>query len=96
MKLKNSVSIQLRRLQSTLVIAEHNNAALTPVTQNTLSAAKKIGGEVSVLVAGTKCGPVSNIHMSVCVLHFDGSTTDPSLIKFGPEIGTFILKNQKV
>ncbi|XP_034835155.1 electron transfer flavoprotein subunit alpha, mitochondrial [Maniola hyperantus] len=50
------LSSQLRRLQSTLVIAEHNNAALTPVTQNTLSAAKKIGGEVSVLVAGTKCG----------------------------------------
>ncbi|CAH2210212.1 jg3734, partial [Pararge aegeria aegeria] len=53
------LSSQLRRLQSTLIIAEHNNEALTPVTQNTLSAAKKIGGEVSVLVAGTKCGPAA-------------------------------------
>lgn len=50
---------QLRRLQSTLIVAEHNNEVLAPVTQNALSAAKKIGGEVSVLVAGTKCGPVS-------------------------------------
>lgn len=48
-----------RRLQSTLVIAEHNNAKLTPITQNTIAAAKKIGGEISVLVAGTKCGPVA-------------------------------------
>ncbi|XP_046963272.1 electron transfer flavoprotein subunit alpha, mitochondrial [Vanessa cardui] len=53
------LSSQLRRLQSTLIIAEHNNEALTPVTQNTLNAAKKIGGEVSVLVAGTKCGPAA-------------------------------------
>lgn len=52
---------QLRRLQSTLIVAEHNNEVLAPVTQNALSAAKKIGGEVSVLVAGTKCGPVSII-----------------------------------
>ncbi|XP_061709128.1 electron transfer flavoprotein subunit alpha, mitochondrial [Cydia pomonella] len=52
-------STQLRRLQSTLVIAEHNNEALSAVTQNTLSAAKKIGGDISVLVAGTKCGPAA-------------------------------------
>ncbi|CAH0727492.1 unnamed protein product, partial [Brenthis ino] len=52
-------STQLRRLQSTLIVAEHNNGVLAPVTQNALSAAKKIGGEVSVLVAGTKCGPVA-------------------------------------
>lgn len=50
---------QLRRLQSTLVLAEHNNEVLSPATQNALSAAKKIGGDVSVLVVGTKCGPVS-------------------------------------
>lgn len=56
-------SLQLRRLQSTLVVAEHNNETLSAVTQNTLSAAKKIGGDVSVLVAGTKCGPVSLVAM---------------------------------
>lgn len=54
-----SRSRQLRRLQSTLVVAEHNNDKLLAVTQNALSAAKKIGGDVTVLVAGTKCGPVS-------------------------------------
>ncbi|XP_041975556.1 electron transfer flavoprotein subunit alpha, mitochondrial [Aricia agestis] len=53
------LSAQLRRLQSTLVVAEHNNEVLSPVTQNAISAAKKIGGELSVLVAGTKCGPAA-------------------------------------
>lgn len=47
-------------MQSTLVIAEHNNSSLLPITQNAITAAKKLGGEVSVLVAGEKCGPVSN------------------------------------
>lgn len=47
------------RQQSTLVIAEHNNEKLTAVTKNAVTAAKKLGGEVSVLVAGTKCGPVA-------------------------------------
>lgn len=52
-----------------MVIAEHNNEVLSAATQNTLSAAKKIGGDISVLVAGTKCGPVSvilNINI-ICV-----------------------------
>lgn len=49
----------LGRFKSTLVIAEHNNEALNPITQNTITAAKKIGGDVTVLVAGTKCGPAS-------------------------------------
>lgn len=50
---------QLHRFQSTLVIAEHNNNTLTPITRNAITAAKAIGGDVSVLVAGKKCGPVS-------------------------------------
>ncbi|CAG9855300.1 unnamed protein product [Phyllotreta striolata] len=50
---------QFRRFQSTLVIAEHNNEALNPITQNAITAAKKLGGDISVLVAGTKCGPAS-------------------------------------
>ncbi|XP_067000832.1 electron transfer flavoprotein subunit alpha, mitochondrial [Anabrus simplex] len=53
------LSLQLKRLQSTLVIAEHNNEKLAPITQSALTAAKKLGGEISVLVAGTKCGPVA-------------------------------------
>ncbi|XP_030762302.1 electron transfer flavoprotein subunit alpha, mitochondrial [Sitophilus oryzae] len=47
------------RFQSTLVVAEHNNETLTPITQNTITAAKNLGGNISVLVAGTKCGPAA-------------------------------------
>lgn len=32
---------------------------MTPITENTISAARKIGGDVTVIVAGTNCGPVS-------------------------------------
>lgn len=39
-----------------LVIAEHDNATLKSATLTTLGAAKKIGGDVHVLVAGTGCG----------------------------------------
>lgn len=41
------------------MIAEHNNEKLLPITQNAITAAKKLGGDVSVLVVGTKCGHVS-------------------------------------
>ncbi len=37
---------------ATLVIAEHNNAAINAATLNTVAAAQKIGGEIHVLVAG--------------------------------------------
>ena len=37
---------------TTLVIAEHDSAALRPATRNAVTAAGKIGGEVHVLVAG--------------------------------------------
>ncbi|XP_016842114.1 electron transfer flavoprotein subunit alpha, mitochondrial [Nasonia vitripennis] len=49
----------LQRLESTLVIAEHNNEVVSPITQNALTAAKKLGGDITILVAGTKVGPVS-------------------------------------
>jgi electron transfer flavoprotein alpha subunit len=52
----------VKRFQSTLVIAEHNNEKLLPITQNALTAAKKLGGDISVLVVGTKCGAVSIRH----------------------------------
>ncbi|XP_061630339.1 electron transfer flavoprotein subunit alpha, mitochondrial [Phyllopteryx taeniolatus] len=48
----------LQRFQSTLVVAEHNNDKLTPITLNAISAASKLGGEVSCLVAGTNCTKV--------------------------------------
>ena len=38
-----------------LVIAEHDNNSLKSATLNTVAAARKIGGEIHVLVAGTNC-----------------------------------------
>merc|ERR1712012_906158 len=49
----------LRRFKSTLVIAEHNNDKLTPVTLNTVTAATQLGGEVSCLVLGSQCAKVA-------------------------------------
>jgi len=40
------------------VIAEHNNEKLNSVTLNAITAAKKIGGDVTCIVAGTKVEPV--------------------------------------
>ncbi len=48
----------LRRCQSTLVLAEHSNEKLTPITLNAITAASKLGGEVSCLVAGSQCAKV--------------------------------------
>ncbi|XP_036390958.1 electron transfer flavoprotein subunit alpha, mitochondrial [Megalops cyprinoides] len=48
-----------QRFQSTLVVAEHNNDTLTPITLNAITAASKIGGEVACLVAGTNCTKVA-------------------------------------
>ncbi|KAL4658720.1 electron transfer flavoprotein subunit alpha, mitochondrial [Arapaima gigas] len=48
----------LQRFQSTLVVAEHTNDKLTPITLNVISAARKLGDEVSCLVAGTNCAKV--------------------------------------
>ena len=42
-----------------LVIAEHDNQALKPVTLNTLAAAQQIGGEIELLVAGHNCQAVA-------------------------------------
>lgn len=53
-----NIKVSGHRFQSTLIIAEHDNEKLAGVTRNALTAAKKLGGEVSVLVAGTKIGSV--------------------------------------
>ncbi|XP_028399028.1 electron transfer flavoprotein subunit alpha, mitochondrial-like [Dendronephthya gigantea] len=45
------------RNASTLIVADHDNKALLPSTLNTITAAKKLGGDVTCLVAGSKCGP---------------------------------------
>ncbi len=60
-----------------LVIAEHDNAHLKPSTLHTLGAAKQIGGDVHVLVAGQNCQPVaqaaSEVHGVAKVLLADSA-----------------------
>jgi electron transfer flavoprotein alpha subunit len=41
---------------SILLIADHDNGSIKPVTLNVLNAAKQIGGDIDVLVAGQGCG----------------------------------------
>lgn len=45
---------------SILVIAEHDNATLKGATLNTVAAAKVIGGDIHVLVAGANCGTAAS------------------------------------
>uniref|UniRef100_A0A8C7UIL6 Electron transfer flavoprotein subunit alpha n=1 Tax=Oncorhynchus mykiss TaxID=8022 RepID=A0A8C7UIL6_ONCMY len=53
------IGLILPRFQSTLVVAEHNNDKLTPITLSAITAAKKLGGDVPCLVAGTDCAKVA-------------------------------------
>ncbi|MCQ9374105.1 FAD-binding protein [Methyloversatilis sp. XJ19-13] len=48
-----------------LVIAEHDNAALRPATLNTIAAASKIGGDITVLVAGHGCAGAASAAAAV-------------------------------
>jgi electron transfer flavoprotein alpha subunit len=45
---------------SILVLVEHDNAELKPATLNTVTAAKAIGGDIDLLVAGEGCGAVAD------------------------------------
>lgn len=52
------------------MVAEHNNDKLTPITLSAITAASKLGGEVSCLVAGTNCKKVGNaIDSTPSLLH---------------------------
>src|SRR4051812_31724639 len=42
-----------------LVLAEHDNAALKPATLNAVTAARQIGGDIAILVAGKGCRAVA-------------------------------------
>jgi electron transfer flavoprotein alpha subunit len=44
---------------SVLVLAEHDNATLSPATLNAVTAAQAIGGDIDILVAGENCGAVA-------------------------------------
>jgi electron transfer flavoprotein alpha subunit len=44
---------------SVLLIAEHDNASLKPATLHAVTAAKEIGGDLAILVAGQSCRPAA-------------------------------------
>lgn len=50
---------------TTLVLAEHDNAVLSPATLNTVAAAAVFGGDVDILVAGADCAAVATAAQSV-------------------------------
>lgn len=59
-KLCNSGLRQISaRFESTIIVGEHNDGKLSASTLSAITAAKKIGGDVSVLVAGTKVAEVA-------------------------------------
>ncbi len=43
-----------------LLLAEHSNAALSPSTAKALTAAKALGGDIHILVAGSNCKPAAD------------------------------------
>lgn len=49
----------LVRDASSLIIAEHDNATLSPSTLSAATAAQQLGGDVAVLVVGSSCGAVA-------------------------------------
>jgi electron transfer flavoprotein alpha subunit len=61
-----------------LVVAEHDNASLKDATHKVVSAAKAMGGEVDVLVAGANAGAAAQAAAKIAgvrkVLHADGQT----------------------
>ncbi|CAJ0577703.1 unnamed protein product, partial [Mesorhabditis spiculigera] len=48
-----TTSVAGSRFASTLVVAEHNDEKLSPITLNAITAASKLGGDVTVLVASS-------------------------------------------
>ncbi len=64
----------LGRNASTLVIAEHDSNTVVPLTYNAIAAAKQIGGDVAVLLAGKDCSKVEHNLSVSCVIRQPSST----------------------
>ncbi|MFY9317184.1 MAG: FAD-binding protein [Burkholderiales bacterium] len=60
-----------------LVLADHDGKTVRKATLNTVAAARKIGGEIHVLVAGKDCGDAAKAAATIAgvgkVLHADGA-----------------------
>src|SRR3989440_6402113 len=69
-----------------LVLAEHDNKSIRKATLNTVAAAKNIGGEIHVLVAGQQAGAAAKAAAQIAgvakVLHADA-----------PHLGEFLAEN---
>ncbi len=59
------------RNASTLVVAEHNGESVTPITYNTLSAAKEIGGDITALLVGEDCSKVTSCFFCYFLHYWD-------------------------
>ena len=68
---------------SVLVLAEHDNAELKRPSLNAVTAARALGGEVHILVAGSGAGPVAEAAAQVAgvdkVLHADDAAYEHSI-----------------
>jgi len=68
---------------SILVIAEHDNSELNATTLNTITAAKELGGDIHVLVAGSGAGSVAEAAAAIDgvakVLHADDAAFEHAL-----------------
>jgi electron transfer flavoprotein alpha subunit len=66
-----------------LVVAEHDNTSVKDATNKVVTAAKAMGGEVDVLVAGANAGTVAQAAAKIdgvrTVLHADGATLSKQL-----------------
>jgi electron transfer flavoprotein alpha subunit len=66
-----------------LVVAEHDNASLKDATNKVVTAAKAMGGDVDVLVAGSDAGAAAAAAAKIDgvrkVLHADGATLDKQM-----------------
>lgn len=69
-----------------LVLAEHNNAELKPATLNTVTAARAIGDDIHVLVAGEGCGTIADAAAKI-----DG--VSKVLVADAPEYGHQLAEN---
>jgi electron transfer flavoprotein alpha subunit len=71
---------------SVLVVAEHDNKSIRKATLNTVAAAKKIGGDIHVLVAGHQAGDAAKAAAQIAgvakVLHADAA-----------QLGEFLAEN---
>jgi electron transfer flavoprotein alpha subunit len=71
---------------SALVIAEHDNASIKPATLNTVTAASRTGGPVTVLVAGSGCAAAAQAAAAI-------AGVSKVLLADAPQLGDQLAEN---